>query len=43
MIALPVFERLTVENYGLYPDQDSGAPGLDIVFKPGLTLGFIRK
>lgn len=37
MINFPVFEQLTVENYGLYPGTDA-TPGIDIHFQPGLTL-----
>lgn len=37
MIHFPVFEQLEIKNYGLYPGT-SGHPGVDIHFKPGLTL-----
>jgi energy-coupling factor transporter ATP-binding protein EcfA2 len=38
MINLPVFERLDVTGYGLFPGRDQGEPGLHIEFRPGLTL-----
>ncbi len=37
MVHFPIFERLEVENYGLYPGMPD-QPGIDIHFKPGLTL-----
>lgn len=37
MIKFPVFERLEVTNFGLYPGTSS-APGLACTFNPGLTL-----
>jgi hypothetical protein len=37
MIALPVFERLLVQGYGLYPGLKS-RPGLSAEIAPGLTL-----
>ncbi len=37
MTSFPIFERLTVEGYGLYPGTRS-RPGLDVAFEPGLTL-----
>ncbi|MBV1772173.1 MAG: AAA family ATPase [Pseudodesulfovibrio sp.] len=36
MINFPVFEKLTVQDYGLYPGKSG--EGLCIIFKPGLTL-----
>ncbi|SDU29111.1 AAA domain-containing protein [Verrucomicrobium sp. GAS474] len=37
MIHFPIFERLEVKNYGLYPGTKK-QPGIDIHFKSGLTL-----
>lgn len=37
MINFPIFEKLEVDNFGLYPGK-KGAPGLLAGFKPGLTL-----
>lgn len=37
MIQLPLFESLIVRNYGLFPGLPA-SPGLDVVFRPGLTL-----
>lgn len=37
VISLPIFERLVVKDYGLYPGTDD-QPGLQIDFSPGLTL-----
>lgn len=37
MINFPVFQRLEVTEYGLYPGEDD-KPGLVIDFEPGLTL-----
>jgi hypothetical protein len=37
MASFPIFERLTVEDYDLYPGTDA-RPGLDITFQPGLTM-----
>lgn len=37
MINFPIFERLEVTGYGLYPGTKT-KPGLKIDFKPGLTL-----
>jgi hypothetical protein len=37
MISFPVFERLEVRGYGLFPGDPTGT-GLDIRFEPGLTL-----
>ena len=37
MIAFPVFERLQVENYEMYPGTRQH-PGLDIAFQSGTTL-----
>lgn len=37
MIKFPVFERLEVEGFGLYPGK-ANEPGLSVEFKPGLTL-----
>lgn len=37
MISFPIFERLTVRDYGLYPGRSS-RPGLDLQLQPGLTL-----
>lgn len=37
MKAFPVFRRLDVANYGLYPGPD-GQGGLHVEFRPGLTL-----
>jgi len=37
MINFPVFEQLEVKDYGLFPGTDE-KPGIDIYFKPGLTL-----
>jgi len=37
MIALPVFERLTVDDFALYPGTPN-KPGLHAEFQPGLTL-----
>ncbi len=37
MINLPVFDRLDVTNYGLFPGKQD-EPGLHVPFIPGLTL-----
>lgn len=37
MIQFPVFERLGVEGFGLYPGKKNH-PGLTAEFQPGLTL-----
>jgi hypothetical protein len=37
MTAFPVFDRLVVSGYGMYPGTKA-KPGLDIAFGPGLTL-----
>ncbi|MDX8143947.1 AAA family ATPase [Lentzea sp. BCCO 10_0061] len=37
MIRFPIFERLSVDRYGLYPGTDQ-RPGLTAEFEPGLTL-----
>lgn len=37
MINFPVFEQLEVNNFGLYPGTNE-KPGIDIHFRPGLTL-----
>lgn len=37
MINFPVFEQLEVKGYGLFPGT-AEKPGIDIYFKPGLTL-----
>jgi hypothetical protein len=37
MIQFPVFEKLEVEGFGLYPGKKN-EPGLTVDFKPGLTL-----
>lgn len=37
MINFPIFERLEIKNYGLYPGTQE-KPGIDIHFLPGLTL-----
>lgn len=37
MINFPVFERLEVDGFGLYPGK-TNKPGLSVAFKPGLTL-----
>lgn len=38
MKSFPVFQSLTVDDYGLYPGQKDGPEGLQIRFEPGLTL-----
>lgn len=38
MKAFPVFCRLDVTNYGLYPGPAGGPAGLHVEFRPGLTL-----
>lgn len=38
MINFPVFDRLDILNYGLYPGIHGLEPGLHIQFCPGLTL-----
>lgn len=38
MKCFPVFDRLDVENYGLYPGSIDGPAGLHIRFRAGLTL-----
>lgn len=38
MKAFPVFVRLDVSNYGLYPGAPGGDAGLHVRFMPGLTL-----
>ena len=38
MINFPVFERLDISGYGLYPGVEGPNPGLHIDFPPGLTL-----
>ncbi len=37
MTSFPIFNRLTVTAYGLYPGSKS-SPNLDVTFQPGLTL-----
>ena len=37
MPALPIFERFTASDYGLFPGSED-APGIQIDFEPGLTL-----
>jgi len=37
LIAFPIFKRLQVLDYGLYPGTPAGA-GLDFTFEPGLSL-----
>ena len=37
MTAFPVFKRLTIHDYGMYPGT-ANAPGLDMALQPGLTL-----
>jgi hypothetical protein len=37
MTSFPIFQRLVVSNYGLYPGTPRH-PGLDVTFEPGLTL-----
>ncbi|MGE3885474.1 MAG: AAA family ATPase [Vicinamibacterales bacterium] len=34
----PIFDRLTISGYGLYPGPSEADPGLRIEFMPGLTL-----
>ena len=36
MINFPIFDRLDIAGYGLFPGKDQG--GLHITFQPGLTL-----
>src|SRR5271154_6836615 len=38
MINFPIFHDLRVSGYGLFPASDSSKPGIDIRFRPGLTL-----
>lgn len=38
MINFPVFDRLDVSGYGLYPGAGNSRPGLHVQFLPGLTL-----
>lgn len=38
MINLPIFDRLDIEDYGLFPGDPKGERGLHIQFLPGLTL-----
>lgn len=38
MISFPIFERLDVTGYGLFPGSRDAEPGLHITFQPGLTL-----
>lgn len=37
MIVLPVFEKLLVKNYGLFPGQPEGS-GIDFNFADGVSL-----
>lgn len=37
MINFPIFEKLEIDNFGLYPGKKT-SPGLVAQFKPGLTL-----
>lgn len=38
MINFPIFDRLDIKNYGLFPGAKESEPGLHIQFLPGLTL-----
>ncbi|MYF76065.1 MAG: AAA family ATPase, partial [Acidobacteria bacterium] len=38
MKSFPVFRRLRVQDFGLYPGREGGEKGLHIDFHPGLTL-----
>lgn len=38
MVNFPIFEKLDVTGYGLYPGKKGGPDGLGIKFQPGLTL-----
>lgn len=38
MINFPIFERIDVEGYGLYPGPSRGEDGLHVELRPGLTL-----
>jgi len=38
MINFPVFDRLDISDYGLYPGVKNSEPGLHVQFHPGLTL-----
>lgn len=37
MISFPLFDRLDITGYGLFPGAKDGEPGLHIEFQPGLT------
>jgi hypothetical protein len=36
--SFPVFHRLDVHNYGLFPGREGETEGVGITFRPGLTL-----
>ena len=36
--SFPIFQSLSVRDYGLYPGAEGGKPGLHVRFRPGLTL-----
>lgn len=38
MINIPSFERVDIDNFGLYPGPDGGPAGLHATLPPGLTL-----
>jgi energy-coupling factor transporter ATP-binding protein EcfA2 len=39
MVNFPIFQRLDISSYGLYPGSpDAAEPGLHIEFRSGLTL-----
>ena len=37
MVSFPLFDRLDITGYGLFPGAKNGQPGLHIEFQPGLT------
>ena len=38
MVNFPIFDRLRIEDYGLFPGTQGEEQGLNIEFQPGLTL-----
>ena len=38
MVNFPVFDRLDIEGYSLFPGDQKHDPGLHVLFRPGLTL-----
>ena len=38
MVNFPIFDRLNIQGYGLFPGVNENEQGIQIEFRPGLTL-----